>query len=67
MSKSCATPGQEPAAFGTWPVNVLSARQAVQRHCSYVSGSSEEATQGPVADAEFTILDAVPLLGAGTC
>lgn len=49
MSKSCAPSGQEPAAFRTWPVNVLSARQAVQKHCSYVSGSAEEATQGPVA------------------
>lgn len=44
MSKSCTTPGQEPAAFRTWPVNVLSARQAVQKYCSYVSASVEEAT-----------------------
>lgn len=29
--ESCTTPGQEPAAYRTWPVNVLSARQAVQK------------------------------------
>lgn len=29
--KSCTTPGQEPAAFRTWPVSVLSARQVVRK------------------------------------
>lgn len=29
--KSCTTPGQEPAVFRTWPVNVLSARQVVRK------------------------------------
>lgn len=56
--ESCTTPGQEPAAFRTWPVNVLSARQVVWKPLLTTSAAEEAAPGAHGRMESFAILDA---------